>query len=120
LEAEGQQGVWLAVTFTDDQGIRELNDKYRGIDRATDVLAFAMSEGPAFVLPSSELRDLGDVIISLPRAQCQAEEHHTNLQGEVALLVVHGCLHLLGYDHAEIDDEQRMWARQAAILATIS
>ena len=119
LEAEDQRGVRLAVTLTDDQGIRALNNTYRGIDRPTDVLAFAMSEGPAFIVPSSEPRDLGDVVISLPRAQCQAAEHHTSLQGEVALLVVHGCLHLLGYDHAEDEEQQRMWARQAAILATI-
>jgi probable rRNA maturation factor len=90
------------------------------MDQPTDVLAFAAQEGEAFVLPEGEPPYLGDVIVSYPTALAQATEAGQPVTAELALLVVHGCLHLLGYDHAEPDEQARMWARQGAILDSLA
>lgn len=113
---EQPDNVELALIVTTDEQMQELNRGFRGIDAPTDVLSFAASEGGDFVLPADLPPYLGDVIISLPAARRQAEERGRPLRDELALLIVHGCLHLLGYDHAEPEDQQAMWARQADIL----
>jgi probable rRNA maturation factor len=91
----------VSVLLTDDEEIRRLNKQYRGIDRATDVLAFAMREGM-----DAELNPhlLGDIVISVQTAQRQSSRVGHSLDMELALLAVHGTLHLLGYDH-ERDSE---------------
>lgn len=106
----------LSVVITGDAAIRELNQTYRNTDAATDVLSFSQAEGEAFALPDGETPHLGDVIISLETARRQADEHGLALQDEVAHLLVHGILHLLGYDHEEPDDETVMRAHEDAIL----
>ena len=102
----------LTLVFTDDAVIRELNRHYLGKDAPTDVLSFPASEND----PETGHRYIGDVIISLPRAQEQAADAGHSLQAEVQLLVVHGLLHLLGQDHAEEEEKARMWATQSQIL----
>jgi len=116
--AQEQQPPDLGVTvvITDDAGIQELNRSFRGIDSPTDVLAFAMREGASFVTPDATPPYLGDVVVSYPRAEAQAKEQGHPIDEELALLIVHGCLHLLGYDHAAEKAHQRMWARQEEIL----
>ena len=110
--------VSLSVVITDDDEIQSLNRQFRGIDAPTDVLSFADdAPDPAFVDASDETPYLGDVILSFPRAQAQAAEQGHSTAQEVCLLIVHGILHLLGYDHAEPDEKDTMWARQDAILA---
>lgn len=110
-------GVSLTVVITDDDEIETLNRQFRDVDAPTDVLAFAEEEtGRAFVDGSDEPPYLGDVIVSLPRAREQAAEHGHSTMHELRLLVVHGVLHLLGYDHATPAEEAAMWARQDAIL----
>lgn len=122
LRAAGRQGpAGMTLLITDDEQIRELNRRYRHVDATTDVLAFAfLEEGQgAFVAPAEEEPYLGDVIISLPQAERQAEAGGHSLLCELCLLAVHGTLHLLGHDHAEPAEKARMWALQRAVLADI-
>ncbi len=109
----------ISVTFTDNDGIREINKEHRDIDSATDVLSFPMlgedtlddvNHGTGAIL-------LGDIVISLERARAQAAEFGHSYTREVAFLTVHSMLHLLGYDHVDSEeDEREMRARQHAIL----
>jgi probable rRNA maturation factor len=118
LEAEGQPPTELGVVVTDDDAVRDLNREYAGDDEATDVLAFSLREGEEFVSPD-EVQRLGEVVISYPTAQRQAEEAGRAVEEEVAHLLVHGILHLLGYDHTEEDEERVMRAREGALLASV-
>lgn len=94
----------ISILLTDDEGIRELNKKYLNRDRPTDVLAFSMREGLyAEITPDL----LGDVVISVERARQQAEDEGISLEEEMALLLIHGILHLLGYNHEGPDEEAR-------------
>jgi probable rRNA maturation factor len=111
---ESAQGD-ISVVLTDDAQLQQLNREYLGIDAPTDVLSFPASETD----PESGGAYLGDILISVPRAAQQAEAAGHPLSSEVQLLVVHGVLHLLGYDHATAEDKSRMWAAQAAILESI-
>ena len=107
-----KEDLTLTIVLTDDKKLRELNRDYLGIDAPTDVLSFPASESD----PETGARYLGDILISIPRAAGQAKAAGHDLAGEVQLLVVHGVLHLLGYDHAEADEKARMWAAQAQVL----
>ena len=117
LEYEGIEfSPEVSVTFTDNEKIKELNSVHRGIDRPTDVLSFPL----LYADELSAAEDgtlLGDIVISLERAEAQAKEYGHTLERETAFLTVHSVLHLLGYDH-EIsqDDEADMFARQDEIL----
>lgn len=94
----------LSVLLTNDTTIHELNAQYRGKDRPTDVLAFAMSEGEGVNVPGL----LGDVVISLDTATRQALSRRRPVLDEVTMLLAHGLLHLLGYDHAEPEEAREM------------
>ena len=107
------------LTLTGDEHLREYNRRYRGLDEPTDVLAFAAKEKPLdqrFQAPPGTENWLGDIVISLPRARRQAREAKHSMNDEVRLLAVHGFLHLLGYDHAEPDEEARMTSLTNRIL----
>ena len=107
----------LTLLLTDDDRIRALNHQFLGLDKTTDVLSF----------PSGEVRPLagdsplylGDIVISKPYAERQAASAGHKLSAELQLLAVHGTLHLLGYDHADLDKKQAMWAAQTAVLAQL-
>jgi probable rRNA maturation factor len=121
LHLEGARGA-VTVVITDDPAIRDLNRDFLGVDAATDVLAFGAQgtdNDQNFVAAPEARGYLGDVIISYPRAAAQAEEmgHATEL--EIDLLIVHGLLHLLGYDHTDEGERADMWARQDAILSNV-
>ena len=116
LGAQASQGAALALVITDDKALRALNRAYLGIDAPTDVLSFG-GESPDFVSAPDAEPYLGDVVISYPRAQAQAAAAGHPVDAELALLVVHGVLHLLGYDHIRSDDKAAMWEQQAHILA---
>ncbi len=105
-------GTGLSVVFTGDDEVRRMNREFRGVDAPTDVLSFPADPEP---VPEPEPY-LGDLILGLPyiRRQAQAEEH--SLGDELVLAVVHGTLHLLGYDHAEDSEKREMWDHQKAIL----
>ena len=102
----------LSIILTNDARLHELNLNYLGIDAPTDVLSFPASETD----PETGTRYVGDILISIPRAQTQADAAGHPLEAEVQLLVVHGVLHLLGHDHAEPEGKSRMWIAQAEIL----
>ncbi len=110
----------LSLVLTDDELVRELNRAYRGVDRNTDVLAFRLDGGPPDFPPPPDLtRHLGEVIISYPQAARQAEEQGHSLKKELGLLVIHGILHLLGYEDEDPQKEPRMRAREAELLSLI-
>ncbi len=102
----------LSLVVSDDDHLQQLNLQFLGIDSATDVLSFPSS----FANPESDITYLGDVIISIQKAQAQAERGGHSTMDELRLLTVHGVLHLIGHDHANEDQKKQMWAAQAEIL----
>jgi probable rRNA maturation factor len=117
LEAEGVAApAELSILLADDPTVHELNRTYRDTDAPTDVLSFAQDEGDAFARPEGAARHLGDVVISVDTARRQAAEYMVTLQDEVSHLLVHGVLHLLGYDHEEPDDAQAMRLQEERVL----
>lgn len=132
-EAAAMEGIEegeVALTFVDDERIHELNREYRGIDRPTDVLSFALNESTDEELDilyevedESELAGigdmLGDIIISTERAQLQADDYGHSWEREVGFLFVHGFLHLIGYDHQDEESERIMMSKQEAVLSKI-
>ena len=107
----------VVVVIADDTALHDLNRRFRAVDRPTDVLAFTNdTRGPFAGGVAGFPRYLGDVVISVERAQAQAEQAGVALVEELQLLVVHGVLHLLGYDHADQEQKAAMWAAQDAAL----
>jgi probable rRNA maturation factor len=116
LRHQGRPGE-LTLVITDDEGIQALNRDFLGVDAPTDVLSFsAQEDGGPFVAAPDAGGYLGDVILSYPRAVEQARQQGHSTEQELNLLVVHGVLHLLGYDHAGAEEKAAMWAQQEAIL----
>lgn len=117
LEVSGE----VSVSFVTDEEIHELNRDYRGVDRPTDVLSFALQEGEDFPqIGASDLETmLGDVVVSVPTAMQQAQEYGHSVKREVAFLLVHGFLHLLGYDHQSQEDETEMFQIQEEVLEEV-
>jgi probable rRNA maturation factor len=117
----------VVVTLVTNERIHELNREYRGVDRPTDVLSFAMNEAGEeemdIYIDESEIDEypnmLGDIVISLPKAKEQAEEYGHSLERELGFLAVHGFLHLLGYDHGTVEEEKEMFSRQEEVLEKI-
>jgi len=122
----------LSVVIVDDDEIQALNRQYRGIDAPTDVLSFGTQGNDApderdtdstFVISPEQQKEadayLGDVIIAYPQVVAQAAQQDHSTGHELSLLVVHGVLHLLGYDHATPHDEAQMWAIQDQVLETL-
>ena len=120
-----QQGVEepseITIVITDDEALRDLNHRFRGLNQPTDVLSFPDdTKGPFAAGAEGFPRYLGDIVISLPRATAQAEAVGCSVIEELQLLIVHGTLHLLGYDHADPKGKSQMWDAQAAILKLLS
>lgn len=116
MAALGLEEAELSILLCDDATIKNLNRSYRKINRATDVLAFPMGEGPG---PGIERGLLGDVAISLPTATRQARQRDRSIVDEVTFLLAHGLLHLLGYDHATDSQEREMTARTDALMRAV-
>ena len=119
LEAEGVGAAELSVTVTDDETVRSLNREYAGEDAVTDVLSFSQREGEEFAAPPGGAPLLGEVVIAYPQALRQARERGKSQEAEVARLLVHGILHLLGYDHSEPGEERRMRAREEELVEAV-
>ncbi len=114
----------MGLVITGQEKIAELNRDYLGRDGPTDVMAFQMlpeagGNDVPFVAPPDGVLHLGEVIISCPQALLQAEEHRHSVRKELAILIIHGMLHLLGYNHAEPEQQSRMSAAEAAVLGSL-
>lgn len=112
LKFLGRDDVDITVQLTTDEMMRQLNQKFRGIQGTTDVLSFNQE----FIDPETNRLYLGDIVISLEQAQVQATENHHTVNEECALLVIHGTLHLLGFDHSTAQEKEEMWKIQEKIL----
>ena len=115
LKKENLDDVSFNLIIVDNEYIHELNRTYRNIDRETDVITFALEDEDSIVLPSDE-RVLGDIYISIDKAESQAEEYGHSLLRELSFLAVHGFYHLLGYDHMTEEDEKVMFKKQEEVL----
>ena len=116
-ELYGVPTAEVSITLTNNAYIHELNKKYRQIDRPTDVLSFALNESDEpEVEDGPEINVLGDIIISVERAEEQAAEYGHSVRREMAFLTVHGMLHLLGYDHMEEADRLEMEKEQKYVM----
>ena len=121
LSDVGEASAELGIMFVGDQRMRGLNRKYRGKDHTTDVLAFAMRE--SFTPHASRLTPdmLGDVVIAVPTAARQAKQGQRSLDEELTVLLIHGILHLCGYDHERSEKEaRRMHRRERMILRSLA
>lgn len=116
LELEDIEGREVSVLLTDDKEIHQLNHDFRGMDKPTDVLAFALDEAENGAMDPS----LGDVVISVERALAQSKSRRVTLESELELLAVHGTLHLLGYDHAEPEEARVMRNRTRSIRRALA
>ena len=131
----GTEAAQMSLLISNDDTVRGLNARFRGLDEVTDVLSFSADhsghwEGEAeppedtggfdFVMPPGEPSPLGEVIVSYPQAQRQAEERGVPLEHELALLVVHGVLHLTGHDHLEPEETALMQSKERTALATLN
>jgi probable rRNA maturation factor len=114
----------VSLVFTDSETVKQLNRDYRGVDEPTDVLAFNMlpqkGTDDSFAIPPDGVSRLGEVIISYPQAIEQAREQGHSAERELALLVIHGILHLLSYDHEEPEEEREMREKERELLERCS
>lgn len=114
LDHEKASDSIFSIVFVSEEEIQEINREYRNIDKVTDVISFAFEDNLNIVYNS--FRVLGDIYICIPRMIEQAKEYGHSEKRELSFLVVHGLLHLLGYDHMEKDEEEKMFALQELIL----
>ncbi|MDD5312531.1 MAG: rRNA maturation RNase YbeY [Dehalococcoidia bacterium] len=121
-----QQPYEINLVVTDNSAIHKLNKKYRHIDRPTDVLSFAYREpdSPAgnveFITPPEEAGYLGEIVISYPYIMEQARDDNRNIEDELILIIVHGILHLIGYNHESAGDARKMRLRERSITSRIT
>lgn len=126
LHACGRVGLSLSIQVVDDDEMRRYNRIYRQQDAPTDVLSFAVQEGSPIssempgTLAAELASELGDLLLAFPYASRQAERHGHSLAAEIQLLVVHGSLHLLGYDHDTPARRTEMWRKQTEILSSLT
>ena len=108
----------MSVILIDDEKMHELNKTYRGVDRTTDVLSFALEDNNSIELP---IRELGEVYVSIPKMKEQAREFNHSEKRELAFLVCHGLLHLLGYDHTKSkEEEEKQFGLQDKVLSDLN
>ena len=108
------ENVMFNIIIVDNETIHSINKEYRGVDRPTDVISFALEDDTSFV--QTEYRILGDIYISIDKAKEQADAYGHSLKREISFLTVHGLLHLLGYDHMTEEEEKEMFGLQELIL----
>lgn len=118
-QLEIEEDLELSCILVDDARIHEINKEYRKIDRATDVISFALEDNDQYYAPGMP-RSIGDIFISVDHAKMQAEEYEHSMHREMCFLFTHGLLHLLGFDHMEEADEAKMVAMQKSILDALN
>lgn len=117
LEHEKASEAYLSVIFVDNDEIKDINSKYRNIDKITDVISFALEDDKSFISP---VRMLGDIYVSIPKMKEQAIAYGHSEKRELSFLVCHGLLHLLGYDHVNNKEEEKiMFSLQDEILDSL-
>ena len=116
MKKEKLENTSFNVIIVDNDFIHELNNKYRGIDRETDVITFALEDDDSLIVGGEE-RILGDIYISIDKARSQAEEYGHSFMREICFLAVHGFYHLLGYDHMTEEEEKVMFSKQEEVLS---
>lgn len=114
LEHEKVNNAIFSIIFVDDEEIHKINRDYRNVDRITDVISFAFEDNENILY--NDIRMLGDIYICIPQMKRQAVDYGHSEKRELSFLAVHGLLHLLGYDHMNIEDEKKMFALQELIL----
>jgi probable rRNA maturation factor len=118
LEHENASDAYLSVIFVDNDEIQEINRTYRNIDRVTDVISFALEDNDEKLIGD---RILGDIYLCIPRMKEQAKEYNHSEKRELSFLVCHGLLHLLGYDHVNNKEEEKvMFDLQDEILDSLN
>ena len=115
FEVEGVKKASCSIIIVDNTFIHKLNKEYRGIDRVTDVISFALEDDKSMIIPD-DVRLLGDIYICLDKAKEQAKEYGHSLERELCFLAVHGVYHLLGYDHENEEDAKIMFKKQEEVL----
>ena len=118
LEVMDAKGAIFTIIFVTPEEIHELNKQYRGVDRVTDVISFALED--AHDVSLTDVRVLGDIYICIDRMKEQALEYGHSETRELSFLTVHGLLHLLGYDHQTKEDEEVMFGIQRKILSDLN
>ena len=125
FETENLKNLYISITLTTPENIKKINNKYRKIDKPTDVLSFPMFEKEEIDLVCKEnfegIREaLGDVIISVEQVKKQAKEYEHSFERELAYMVVHGFYHLIGYDHIQEDEKNQMRKKEENILKKLN
>ena len=118
----------VSLVIADDETLQRLNLEYRGMDEPTDVLSFLLWDNcdsttnisEEFVYPETNFNKYGEIVISYPRAIYQARQRKDTVKSEIRMLIVHGTLHLMGYDHDRFDNEIEMWSRKEELLDTLT
>ncbi len=111
--------IYVSVIISNEEYIKEINSKYRGIDSVTDVLSFPMFEKNEIEEAKLNEEVLGDIIVCIPRVREQAKEYEHSEKREFAYMLVHGFYHLMGYDHMEEPEKQEMRAKEENILTKL-
>ncbi|MBQ4583830.1 MAG: rRNA maturation RNase YbeY [Bacilli bacterium] len=114
LKLEKVENAIFSIIFVDENEIQKINKEYRGIDKITDVISFAFEDNANVVY--NDIRILGDIYVCIPRMIDQAKEYGHSEKRELSFLIVHGLLHLLGYDHQTKEDEEIMFNKQELVL----
>ena len=114
LKHEKVNNAVFSIIFVDEEEIQKINKEYRNIDKITDVISFAFEDSTNILY--NDIRVLGDIYICIPRMISQAKDYGHSEKRELSFLVIHGLLHLLGYDHQTKEEEQIMFAKQEMIL----
>ena len=114
-EDEKLDNVIFNVIIVNNEKIHEINKEYRGIDRPTDVISFALEDDKSF--NRNDIRVLGDIYISIDKVKSQSEEYGHSFKRELFFLTIHGLLHLLGYDHMNKEEEKIMFDKQEEVLS---
>ena len=124
IEKLENKKIYVSIILTNDEEIKKINNEYRKIDKATDVLSFPMfekTEVEKIQNSNAKIKDvLGDIIISIPKVKKQAKEYGHSFERELAYMVVHGFYHLMGYDHIEEKDKKEMRPKEENVLQILN
>lgn len=111
--------IYISIIISNEEYIKKINSEYRNIDQVTDVLSFPMFEANEIVEAKKNKETLGDIIVCIPRVEEQAKEYGHSFEREFAYMLVHGFYHLMGYDHMNEEDKQKMRAKEENILRNV-